>query len=79
MTALRVIVEDYCLEATIGLSLESLSKSYMPLVEKDFVVSFDYSEIEESFSVDSLHRDVCTPIVFFYRLQLIEGNFDLGA
>ena len=79
MTALRVIVEDYCLGATVGLSLESLSRSYMPLVEGDFVVSLDYGEIEESFSVDSLHRDVCTPVVFYHRLHLLEGNLDLGA
>ena len=75
-TRVVVIVEDYCLGAEIDLSLEALSIPYMPLSNQELTASLDLNAIEESFTVDREHRDVCTPIVFSHSLILLQGSLD---
>ena len=63
-----MVIEDYCLRAQVDLSMKALYIPYMPLPGEELVVKIDYELIEESFSVDEEHRDVCSPIIFDYKV-----------
>ena len=67
-TQLTVIVEDYCLAAKLDLSLESREISFTPLPDQNLTVTYDLNDIYRRFTVDSEHRDFCTPVVFSSRL-----------